>query len=112
MIGGMLSNRFHLVLWHITTDRLPLFAALQVVVGPVWSLPHDAEFAGLHPVNVGDLFEKFRRCSGIHVCIVYSCVYTRNQKTHLFAIPPKFVGHPRLFMGYLWACASDAGRYY
>ncbi len=54
----VLSHNFNLVCGHIAADGLAVFTVLQVVIGPVGTLTKDANLAGLHPVDLGDLLEK------------------------------------------------------
>jgi hypothetical protein len=58
-MGG---HHFDLVSWHVEAKRLAVFTALEIVIGTLGAFAQDAELAGLHALNLGDLSQKRFTC--------------------------------------------------
>lgn len=57
IVGGVLGQRLDLIRGNVTGAGLALFTALEIVIGAVWALANDTEFARLHVLDLGDLLE-------------------------------------------------------
>jgi hypothetical protein len=66
IVGGVLGHQFDLVGRNVGGEGFALFAALEVVIGPIGSLAHDTEFARFHVLDFGDFLEDLSSVRWFH----------------------------------------------
>jgi hypothetical protein len=58
---GVLGDGRNLVGGDVATDRLAVFAALEVIIRPVWATTDDAKFTRFHALDLSDLLKDLGR---------------------------------------------------
>lgn len=94
IVGGVLGQRLDLIGGNVTGAGPALFTALEVVIGAVWALANDTEFARLHALNLGDLLKDL---SGIELFHgrKYICMYIYTTKKDRFRAFSRWVSCAR-----------------
>ena len=57
IVAGVLGQHLDLIGSNITGTSLALFTALEIVIGAIWALANDTEFARLHALDLGNLLK-------------------------------------------------------
>ena len=61
IIGRMDGDQWSLIARYVAGEVLAIFAALELVIGPVRSLTDDTELAGLQVADLSDLLQQCLR---------------------------------------------------
>src|SRR5258705_9533487 len=71
-----------------------MLPALQIVIGAIWALANDTEFARLHVLDLGDLLQDLSGIEVLHGANIYLCIYHTTKKEGFGAIFPIGVLRP------------------
>jgi hypothetical protein len=83
IVGRVLGKHLELIGRNVAGDRLAVFSALEIVIGAVWALANDTEFAWLHVLDLGDLLEYLSGIKVFHGESIYICIYYTTKKNTL-----------------------------
>jgi len=94
IVGGVLGQHLDLIWGHIAGEGPAVFPALQIVIGAIWALANDTEFARLHVLDLGDLLQNLSGIEVFHGASIYICIYYTTKKEGFRAIFPIGVLRP------------------